>query len=70
MTAEETKLRMAVFLIQEAKNYLSPMNDKNRVLWEVTCDLENARISIDDQIKKYIKKWVRHKLMLLMMEAQ
>lgn len=52
---EETKLRMAASLIQEAKNYLSPMNDENSVLWSVTCDLENARITIDDQIKNYTK---------------
>lgn len=52
---EENKLRMAASLIQEAKDYLSPMNDKNRILWSVTCDLENARISIIDQIKNYTK---------------
>ena len=52
---EENKLRMAASLIQEAKDYLSPMNDKNLILWEVTCDLENARITIDDQIKNYTK---------------
>ena len=52
---EENKLRMAASLIQEAKDYLSPMNDANRVLWSVTCDLENARISIIDQLKNYIK---------------
>ena len=52
---EENKLRMAASLIKEAKGYLSPMNDKNRILWSVTCDLENAIISIIDQLKNYIK---------------
>jgi hypothetical protein len=52
---EENKLRMAASLIQEAKNYLSPMNDTNSILWSVTCDLENARISVIDQIKNYMK---------------
>lgn len=52
---EENKLRMAASLIQEAKDYLSPMNDENSVLWSVTCDLENVRISVIDQIKNYIK---------------
>ena len=52
---EEYKLRMAASLIQEAKDCLSTMNDENRVLWNVTCDLENARISVIDQIKNYTK---------------
>lgn len=52
---EENKLRMAASLIQEAKDYLSPMNDENSVLWSVTCDLENARISVIEQIKNYTK---------------
>lgn len=52
---EENKLRMAAALIQDAKDCLSPMNEANRVLWSVTCDLENARISIIDQIKNYTK---------------
>lgn len=52
---EENKLRMAASLIQEAKDYLSPMNDTNSILWSVTCDLENARLNIEDQIKNYTK---------------
>ena len=52
---EETKLRMAASLIQEAKNYLSPMNDTNGIIWGVTCDLENARLTIEGQIKNYTK---------------
>lgn len=52
---EENKLRMAASLIQEAKDYLSPMNDENRVLWSVTCDLANAKILVIEQIKNYIK---------------
>jgi hypothetical protein len=52
---EENKLRLAASFIQEAKDCLSPMNDKNSVLWSVTCDLENARISVIDQIKNYTK---------------
>ena len=52
---EETKLRMAASLIQEAKNYLSPMNDFNSTLWGVTCDLENARITIENLISYYFK---------------
>lgn len=49
MNEEEVKnrIRMAVSLIQEAKNQLSPMNDESVRLWNLTCDLELVRMSLD-----------------------
>jgi len=54
-TNDEMQLRMAASLIQEAKDQLSPMNDTNPVLWKLTCELENIRISIEDCINHYMK---------------
>lgn len=52
---EENKLRMAMSLIQEAKDYLSPMNDEDKTLWNATCDLELIRSTIEQRLKYYIK---------------
>lgn len=51
----EDKLRMAMQLIQMAKDCLSPMNNEDKALWNVTCDLESARGDIEGTLKYYIK---------------
>lgn len=50
----EKQLRMAMALIQEAKECLSPMNNEDSILWDITCDLENARQDIESRLSKYI----------------
>ena len=51
----EKQLRMAMALIQDAKECLSPMNNEDSILWDITCDLENARITIENLISNYFK---------------
>ena len=51
----EKQLRMAMALIQDAKECLSPMNNEDSILWDITCDLENARQDIELRLSKYIK---------------
>lgn len=55
MVNEESRLRLAMSLIQEAKDALSPMNDEDKVLWGATCDLELIRSTIEQQLRFYIK---------------
>lgn len=52
---EENKLRMAMSLIQETKDCLSPMNEEDKTLWNATCDLELIRCTIEQQLRYYIR---------------
>lgn len=52
---EENKLRLAISLIQEAKDCLSLMNGEDKTLWNATCDLELIRSTIKQILKYYIK---------------
>lgn len=50
----EKQLRMAMALIQDAKECLSPMNNEDSILWDITCELECARQDIESRLSKYI----------------
>lgn len=51
---EEKQLRIAMALIQDAKECLSPMNNEDKTLWNATCDLELIRSTIEQRLKYYM----------------